>query len=62
MLCSDGFRHIITPEEIYQYLNPSVLVDENVMKNNAVYLTELNKQRREVDNISVALIRTCREG
>lgn len=62
MLCSDGFRHIITPEEIYQYLNPSVLMDENVMKNNAVYLTELNKQRREVDNISVALIRTCREG
>ena len=62
MLCSDGFRHIITPEDIYKYLNPSVLVDENVMKNNAVYLTELNKQRREVDNISVALIRTCREG
>lgn len=62
MLCSDGFRHIITPEEIYQYLNPSVLLDENVMKDNAVYLTELNKQRREVDNISVALIRTCREG
>lgn len=62
VLCSDGFRHIITPEEIYQKLNPSVLVNEQVMKENAVYLTELNKQRKEVDNISVAVIKTCREG
>ena len=29
------------------------------MLENAVWLTELNKQRREVDNISVAVIRTC---
>ncbi|MBO5460383.1 MAG: serine/threonine-protein phosphatase [Ruminococcus sp.] len=62
VLCSDGFRHIITPEEIYDKLNPSVLVNESVMYQNAVWLTELNKQRREVDNISVAVIRTCREG
>lgn len=62
VLCSDGFRHIITPEEIYEQLNPSVLVSESVMKENAVWLTELNKQRREVDNISVAVIRTCWEG
>ncbi|MDD3277635.1 MAG: serine/threonine-protein phosphatase [Lachnospiraceae bacterium] len=58
MLCSDGFRHIITPQEFYQFLNPDVLQTEDDMKNAAVYLTELNKQRREVDNISVALIRT----
>lgn len=60
MLCSDGFRHIITPEEIYEQLNPTVLVSERVMLEHAVWLTELNKQRREVDNISVAVIRTCR--
>ena len=62
VVCSDGFRHIITPEEIYEQLNPSVLVNERVMLEHAVWLTELNKQRREVDNISVAVIRTCREG
>lgn len=62
VLCSDGFRHIITPEEIYEKLNPSILVSERVMLENAVWLTELNKRRREVDNISVAVIRTCREG
>ncbi len=59
VMCSDGFRHIITPEEIYEKLNPSSLTNEYVMKGNAIWLTELNKQRLETDNISVALIRTC---
>lgn len=62
VLCSDGFRHVVTPEEIYEKLSPSVLANERVMVENAVWLTELNKRRREVDNISVAVIRTCREG
>lgn len=58
MLCSDGFRHIITEQEIYKRLNPGVLTDENTMFNNAVELTELNKYRREQDNISVIVIKT----
>ena len=62
VLCSDGFRHVITPEEIYEKLNPGVLVNEKVMKRNAIWLTELNKQRREVDNISVAVVGTYQEG
>lgn len=61
MLCSDGFRHVISDDEIYEKLNPRVLSSEQVMKENAVWLTELNKQRREPDNISAALIRTCQE-
>lgn len=62
VLCSDGFRHVITPEEIYDNLNPGLLVNEQRMKENAVWLTELDKQRQEVDNISVALVRTCQGG
>ena len=58
MLCSDGFRHEITPEEIYGYMNPSVLFDEKSMNDNTVSLIELNKQRMETDNISAVLIRT----
>lgn len=58
MQCSDGFRHIITPEEIYQYLNPEALYNEQAMIDNAVYLTELNKYRRENDNITVLLVKT----
>lgn len=58
MFCSDGFRHVISDEEIYTYFSPSVLLDKDIMKNNSEYLIELNKNRKEEDNISVVLIRT----
>ncbi len=58
MLCSDGFRHEISSEEIFASFYPGLLVDETTMNNNATELIELNKQRNERDNISVALIRT----
>lgn len=58
MLCSDGFRHEISAEEIFEKFQPGVLWDENSMNQNAIDLIELNKQRNERDNISVALIRT----
>lgn len=57
MLCSDGFRHIISEEEIHYYLNPEVLQTEENMMENAKYLVELNKYRQEQDNITVALIK-----
>ncbi len=62
VMCSDGFRHVISPDEIYGALAPQTARDELTMKNNAVMLTELNKQRMEVDNISVVVIRICQEG
>ncbi len=58
MLCSDGFRHEITAEEIYEKLQPGVLFDDYTMQQNAISLIELNKQRQERDNISVSLVRT----
>ncbi len=58
MLCSDGFRHEVSADEIYEKLNPNVLFDENMMNTNSEQLIELNKARKEQDNISVALIRT----
>lgn len=58
MLCSDGFRHEITEDEIYQYLNPNVMVEADGMKRNMDFLVYLNKQRQERDNISVVSIRT----
>ncbi|MEF9840798.1 MAG: protein phosphatase 2C domain-containing protein [Lachnospiraceae bacterium] len=56
LLCSDGFRHVISREEIYESLNPNHLKNEEDMKKQAVYLTDLNKYRRENDNISAVLI------
>ena len=58
MLCSDGFRHEITPNEIFQKFHPNMLLDEASMNRNTLELIELNKQRQERDNISVVLVRT----
>lgn len=57
LLCSDGFRHVVAPEELYEYLNPYRLFNEQTMLESLTYLTELNKYRQEADNISAALIR-----
>lgn len=58
MLCSDGFRHEITADEIYEKLQPGVLFDDYTMQQHSISLIELNKQRQERDNISVSLVRT----
>ena len=58
MLCSDGFRHEITREEIQQYLNPRRMQKPSQMQQNINALIEINKQRKERDNISVVAIRT----
>lgn len=61
LLCSDGFVHEIDSVEMFSYLNPDVLMDKKTMQENAHYLIELLKQRKETDNISVVLIRTFEE-
>lgn len=58
MLCCDGFRHVIDPREMYQHMNSGVCGDAETMKRNLMYLIDLNKQRRETDNITAVLIRT----
>ena len=58
MLCSDGFRHEITPEEIYAAFRPDNMTSAEQMKNNEIALIDLNKRRMEKDNISVITIRT----
>jgi len=57
-LCSDGFRHVITSDEIKIMFAPSVCYGETEMKMNVVRLVEVNKQRGETDNISAILIKT----
>ncbi len=57
MLCSDGFRHEITEDEMYESLNPINLMNKQAMHNNTKYLIEQVKSRKEKDNISVILIK-----
>lgn len=58
LLCSDGFRHEISTEEIYGSLAPDKLINQAMMYENTDKLIETVKQREERDNITVALIRT----
>lgn len=58
MLCSDGFRHEVSDDDIYYYLQPDKMIDTDNMRVNEMTLIELNKQRNERDNISVITVRT----
>lgn len=58
MLCSDGFRHELREDEMYEFLNPARLPNKEAMDSCARYLTEQVKGRRERDNISVILVKT----
>lgn len=58
MLCSDGFRHRLTAEEMQEQLLSGVKRESTQMKRREEYLIELTKQRGETDNISVITIYT----
>ena len=59
MLCCDGFRHVVMPQEFFQYFNPSVMTSENKMYTALKEVTMLNISRNENDNISAILVKTC---
>lgn len=56
ILCTDGFYHQITNEEIRAAFSPSTTTGPNQMKERARNLVELVKARRETDNISIVAI------
>lgn len=58
LLCSDGFRHLISEEEIYQTCNAQQNISQETIHENLYQLVELNKQRGERDNISAILVQT----
>lgn len=58
MLCSDGFRHVISDDEIYNSFSPDSIFDANIAQSNIRQLIDINKQRMEKDNITAAIIRT----
>lgn len=58
LLCSDGFRHKLSDEEIGFYLQPGNLLNTVMIEDSLKNLIELNKQRQETDNITAIVIRT----
>jgi len=57
MVCSDGFRHKISPEEIERKLGPDAVRSEKDITKGCMFLTELVKTRKETDNITVVALR-----
>ncbi len=58
MLCSDGFRHQISEQEMMDKIGPAAASTEQDMEFGCRYLTETVKSRKESDNITVAVIKT----
>ena len=59
MLCSDGFRHQISEDEILAKLGPEACTDAGTMKVGCAFLTELVKERRETDNVTVVVVKAA---
>ncbi|MCM1506012.1 MAG: hypothetical protein NC177_02600 [Ruminococcus flavefaciens] len=57
MICSDGFRKMITETEINTYLSPDVNLDNDSLKSNLERLLALNIQRKETDNITALALK-----
>ena len=55
MLCSDGFRHVLTNEELFMNFRPDITTEQ--MQKNSETLVETVKSRNERDNITVALLK-----
>ena len=58
LICSDGFCHEISHEEMLERLGPQACGDAMTMKQNCMDLTDLVKMRQETDNISMILLKT----
>ena len=56
ILCTDGFCHVITEQEIWNMLQPEALKDSKNMEEKIRQLVETVKNRKEEDNITVTLI------
>ena len=57
MICSDGFRKMVSSKEIHKRLLPSANTDKDKLKSNLEFLMKLNMKRRETDNISALAVR-----
>lgn len=58
LLCSDGFRNKIYPDEIWKTLHTEIMDDENLLFQNLHVLVKENMTRMERDNITAIAIQT----
>lgn len=59
ILCSDGFRHVLTRREMIDAFLPDHMKSINDLEQAGHRLVDQVKQRNEKDNITVALLKCC---
>lgn len=57
MLCSDGFRHVLSSAEFAESYNPRRADSVDDLEQSSKRLIDIAKSRREKDNITVSLIK-----
>lgn len=57
MICSDGFRHVLTEKELFEELSPHKTASKADMQKQLRQLIDKVKDRDESDNITAALFR-----
>ncbi len=57
LLCSDGFRHVVSAQELQMAFADAQWTSEAQMQARCIEMVELNKRRMENDNITVAVIK-----
>lgn len=57
LLCTDGFRHKISEDEMLQLFRPSSLASEQMMQQHIGVLIDRDKERKECDNITAILLK-----
>lgn len=57
IVCSDGFRHVISASEILKAYNPAQIKSNDDLKKASISLINLVMKRKEEDNISVSAIK-----
>lgn len=62
MVCSDGFRHKISTDEMWEYLDKKAFKQKEGARESIRKLVEIIKDRGEKDNISAVLIHAVSEG
>lgn len=61
LLCSDGFRHMLSKQEMWETLQPDMLCNEKRMEEGIKKLVELARSRGEKDDITVLLVHVIQE-
>ncbi len=62
LLCSDGFRHELTEEELLYYFAPEKLLSSQQIGDNCTLVSQNVMNRGEQDNITVLVARSYKEG